>query len=141
MERKLFLVADCANVTREGKLNVMGIFDNISATSFPARHSSLSLIIKLVAELGEPGQTRDFSVKFLAPDGNQTFDLSGQIQIPLSEQGRMPEVNLVLELKDLIFPVPGPYDIVLLIDKDHKGRLTLTVNQLNTVPPAGNTPA
>ena len=141
METKLFLVADCANVTREGKLNVMGIFDNISASSFPARHSSLSLIIKLVAELGEPGQTRKFTIILQDPDGNQVFDLSGQIQIPLSEQGRMPEVNLVLELKELIFPVPGPYAIVLLIDKDHKGRLTLSVNQMNTVPPAGNKPA
>ena len=137
MELKLFLVADCANVTREGKLNVMGIFDRIYATNFPARHSSLHLIIKLVAELGEPGQTRDFTIKLLDPNGNQGFDLSGQIQIPLSEQDRMPEVNLVLELKDLIFPQPGPYDIVLLIDKDHKGRLTLTVNKMDALQPAG----
>jgi hypothetical protein len=138
MELKLFLAADYANITREGKLNVMGIFDNIYAPSFPVRHSSMHLVIKLIAELGEPGQPRDFSVKLLDEDANQVFDLSGKLQIPVGERGRVPEVNLVLALNDVIFPKPGPYAMVLFIDKDHKGELKLNAKQLEAPPPAGN---
>ncbi len=131
MKKTLFLAADYANITREGKLNVMGIFNDIYAQTFPARHSSMHLVVKLGAELGEYGQVRDFTVKLLDADGNPIFDLSGQIQVPLGGQGRKPEVNLILELKDLVFPKEGMYQFVLLVDKDHKGELSLYVNKMD----------
>ena len=127
----LFLVADYANITREGKLNVMGIFNDIYAQTFPARHSSMHLVAKLGAELGEYGQTRDFTVKLLDADANPIFDLAGQFQVPTGRQGRKPEVNLILELKDIVFPKEGTYQFVLLVDKDHKGELSLYVNRLD----------
>lgn len=136
MKLNLFLAADYANITREGKLNVMGIFNDIYAQSFPARHSSMHLVAKLGAELGEYGQTRDFTVKLLDEDANQIFDLSGQFQVPTGKQGRKPEVNLILELKDLVFPKEGIYQFVLLVDKDHKGELSLYVNKVEAPKPA-----
>ncbi|MEW6286352.1 MAG: hypothetical protein AB1509_08985 [Chloroflexota bacterium] len=136
MKLNLFLAADYANITREGKLNVMGIFNDIYAQTFPARHSSMHLVAKLGAELGEYGQKRDFTIKLLDADANQIFDLSGQFQIPTGTQGRKPEVNLILELKDLVFPKEGIYQFVLLVDKDHKGELSLYVNKVEAPKPA-----
>jgi len=136
MQLTLFLAADYANITREGKLNVMGIFNDIYAQTFPARHSSMHLVAKLGAELGEYGQARDFTVKLLDADANPIFDLSGQFQVPPGGQGRKPEVNLILELKDLIFPKEGMYQFVLLVDKDHKGELSLYVSKLDAPKPA-----
>jgi len=136
MKLLLFLAADYANITREGKLNVMGIFNDVYSYQFPARHSSMHLVAKLGAELGEYGQARDFTVKLLDADGNPIFDLSGQFQIPKGEQGRKPEVNLILELKDIVFPTEGVYQFVLLVDRDHKGELSLYVNKLDEPRPA-----
>lgn len=136
MRLTLFLAADYANITREGKLNVMGIFDDIYAQSFPARHTAMHLVIKLGAELGEYGQERNFTVKLLDADGNPIFDLSGQFQVPPGGHGRKPEVNLILELKDLIFPKEGMYVFVLLVDKDQKGELSLHVNKIEPQKPA-----
>jgi hypothetical protein len=132
MKSLLFLVADYANVTGDGKLNVMGIFNDINATNFPARHSSMHLVAKLGAELGEYGQTRNFTVKLLDEDANQILDISGQLEIPNGEKGRKPEVNIILELKDIVFPKAGIYQFVLMIDKDHKNELTLYVNTIET---------
>lgn len=132
----LFLVADYANITREGKLNVMGIFNDIYSFNFPGRHSSMHLVCKLGAELGEYGQTREFAVKLLDDDGNQIMDVAGQFQVPKGERGRKPEVNIILELKDVVFPKPGSYQFVILVDKDHKGELSLYVNQLEQLRPA-----
>jgi hypothetical protein len=137
MKLTLFLAADYANITREGKLNVMGIFDDIYAPTFPARHSSMHLVLKLGAELGEYGQKRDFKIMLLDADGNQIFDLSGQFQIPSGGHGKKPEVNLIVELKDLIFPKEGMYQFALLVDKDHKGELSLHVSKVDAPNPAG----
>jgi hypothetical protein len=130
MKSILFLAADYANVSREGKLNVMGIFNSINSVTFPTRHSSMHLVAKLGAELGEYGQNRDFTIKLLGEDGAQIMDLSGQLQIPKGEIGKKPEVNIIVELKDIVFPKPGPYQFVLLVDKDQKDELSLYVNQL-----------
>lgn len=70
MKPLLFLAADYANITGDGKLNVMGIFNDIFSFNFPARHSSMHLVGKLGAELGEYGQTRNFTIKLLDEDGN-----------------------------------------------------------------------
>lgn len=130
MNLLLLLAADYANITGDGKLNVMGIFRDINAYSFPARHSSMHLVVKLGAELGEYGDTRTLTVKLRDPDGTEIMSLAGPAVIPNSEGGRIPEVNAILELKDVVFPKPGPYQFVVLIDKDYKGDLPVYVNKL-----------
>ncbi len=130
MKLDLILAADYANVTGDGKLNVMGVFRVISSQNFPTRHSSMHLVIKLVAELGELGVTRDLFVKLMDPDGAEIMQISGQVNVPSNETGRFPEVNVILGLKDIIFPKPGPYQFVVLLEKDHKGGLSIYLNQI-----------
>jgi len=130
MKPLLFLAADYANVTGDGKLNVMGIFNDINAFNFPARHSSMHLIAKLGPELSEYGQKRTFTVILIDADGNHIMEIHGEFEIPNAQGGRKPEVNIILDLKDIILPKPGRYVFVLLIDKDQKDELTLYVNQI-----------
>lgn len=136
MKQLLFLAADYANITGDGKLNVMGVFNDIYSFNFPARHPSMHLVAKLGAELGEYGQTRSFTVRLLDEDGNQIMDISGQFQVPKGERGRKPEVNIVLDLKDVVFPKPGIYQFIILVDKDYKGELSLYVNKIDAPKPA-----
>ena len=130
MKPLLFLVADYANVTGDGKLNVMGIFNVINAYNFPARHSSMHLIAKLGPELSEYGQKRSFTVILMDADGDHIMELSGEFEVPDAQGGRKPEVNIILDLKGIILPKPGRYLFVLLIEKDQKDELTLYVNQI-----------
>jgi hypothetical protein len=133
MSLLLFLTADYANLTADGKLNVMGIFDTINSINFPARHSSLFLIIKLVPELGEFGQTRELSVRLQDADGKDIMGISNKFTVPTPDGGKKPEVSAIFEIKDLILPKEGPYQFVVLVDKDFKGDLTLYANKI--VPP------
>jgi hypothetical protein len=130
MKLLLLLAADYANIAGDGKLNVMGVFRDVNAYNFPARHQSMHLVIKLGAELGEYGDTRTLTVKLRDPDGVEIMSITGPAAIPKSVSGRIPEVNAILELKDIIFPKPGPYQFVVLVDKDYKGDLPIYVNKL-----------
>jgi hypothetical protein len=80
MRLLLLLAADYANVTGDGKLNVMGIFNEIKASAFPARHPSMHLIVKLGADLGEYGERRDLFVKLLDADGNPIASVEIQLE-------------------------------------------------------------
>jgi len=132
MKPLLFLTADYANVTGDGKLNVMGIFNDINAYKFPARHPSMHLVAKLGPELSEYGQKRSFTVILMDADANHVLEVSGEFEVPKAQGGRKPEVNIILDLKDVILPQPGRYQFVLLVDKDQKDELTMYVNQIET---------
>jgi len=139
MKLLLILAADHANITSDGKLNVMGIFREINAFNFPARHSSMHLVIKLGAEPGEPMESRTMTVKLLDADGKELLNVSGPANLPRSEKGRLAEFNAILELKDTVFPHPGPYQFVVLVDNNYKGELTIYTNKVE--PPGQGAPS
>lgn len=127
MKLLTLLAADYANIAQGGKLNVMGIFRNINAQKFPIRLSSMHLVVKLGAELGEYGITRQMTIILMDEDGNEMLRISGNVELPDTGGRQRPEANAILELKDIVFPNPGTYDFVVLIDKEHKGRLSIEV--------------
>ena len=129
MKTLLFLTAEYANITADGKLNIMGIFHDIYAPEFPARHSSMHLVISLEAALGEYDQSRTFSIILMDDDAKTLMNISGPLQIPNADRGRKPEVNVILNLNDVIFPQPGHYTFVVMVDDEHKGQLSLHVNK------------
>src|SRR5919204_3250104 len=47
MRLSLALLADYANVSHDGKLNIMGIFGQIHAPQFPAVHAQMHLVLSL----------------------------------------------------------------------------------------------
>jgi len=130
MKPLLFLAADYANITGDGKLNVMGIFNDVNADSFPARHPSMFLIAKLAPELSEYGQQRDYTIILMDADANHILELSGKFQVPRPQNGRKPEVNIIFDLKDIVFTKAGRHVFIIQVDKDQKDEFTLYVNQI-----------
>src|SRR5688572_5050423 len=123
MQVALLLAADYANVAQGGKLNVMGIFDNIRAATFPARHASMHLVVKLAAEPGEGGQMRAITILLIDEDGGEVMRMTQELQIPPHIGGRRPEMNFIMELRDVVFPSPGVYEFVVQVDRDTKATL------------------
>jgi hypothetical protein len=130
MQVTLLLAADYANVAQGGKLNVMGIFDNIRAHKFPARHSLMHIVIKLAAELGENNETRTVTIKLVDQDGNELMKMSQNVQVPATIGGRRPELNIIMGLQDIKFPEPGTYEFVVLVDKDFKASRPVQLIQI-----------
>lgn len=130
MDLRLFLVADYASLDSEGKLNVMGIFNTIRATDFPARHPELQLIISLNATNAEAGQTRTLSVKLMEQDGEDVVPtMSKEFAVP-EYQGQLPiEVNHIIKIRDIVFPQEGRYEFRVLVGDDDKGGYSFLVSR------------
>ena len=124
MELLTILVADYANVTKNGKLNVMGIFKNIYASKFPAKHLSMTLVIKLGADLGEFDE-RKLTVKLLEADGKELMSLETPIVLPKLIPGQRPEINAIFQINEVVFPKAGRYQFSIFVDKDFKGSLPI----------------
>jgi hypothetical protein len=124
----LLLLADYANVTADGKVNVLGIFNQIKAYHFPTRHSSMFLVAKLTLEFGEPLTMQACQINLYDEDSKTLVEIPGEIffQKP-SELGVQPETNIILSLSDIVFPQPGVYMFVLLVNGEQKAEIPLQV--------------
>ncbi|MBN1313505.1 MAG: hypothetical protein JXB30_19015 [Anaerolineae bacterium] len=130
MEVLVLLAADYANLERSGKLNVMGIFNDINSATFPMRHPLMHLIFKLGTELGEINQKRTVTVKLLDEYGSELVNIPQNIELPKRSGGRRPELNFIMELREIVFQKPGRYDFVILVDNDYKKELPIYINQI-----------
>lgn len=127
----MLLAADYASIDHySGKLNVLGAFDRIYAQDFPTRHHAMHLVIKLGAELGEFGDTRKLIVKLMDEDANELLVIPMDFQVPNPSSGARPEVNAIVELRDVEFPKPGRYEFRIFVDKDLKGDLRLDLEKV-----------
>ena len=70
MEVDLAVIADAANVSQEGKLNILGVFDTIWAREFPFRHATMVLVVRVRADFTEGGG-HPLEVRLVDADGAQ----------------------------------------------------------------------
>jgi hypothetical protein len=129
MDLSLLLVADYANTTSDGKLNVMGIFGNITANEFPATHPEMYIIAQLTASPAEYGRVFKFEMKLLDEDGVEMGTVGGENTVPRPEGGRQISLNHVMRFVNVMFPRPGVYEFAVLVDNDLKGSIPVEVMQ------------
>ena len=126
MELTLALLADYANIARDGKLNIMGIFEQIHAPHFPAIHASMQLVTRIEATPFEAG-THQVKVAFIDGDANELFAISGALNIAESRGGENIVVSQTFALNGVMLPTPGAYEFVISIGGEEKGRVPLRV--------------
>ncbi|MDY6918054.1 MAG: hypothetical protein SVP26_08955 [Chloroflexota bacterium] len=128
MQLDLLLTADYANVTADGKLNVMGIFNRIYSSAFPASHAEMYLVANLSADPSEYGMRRKLVAKLMDEDGGLVAQLlEREIEVPQAKEGRPAEIRQILRLVGLLFPRPGTYQFSMLVDNDLKGSRAIRV--------------
>ncbi|HZH99407.1 MAG TPA: hypothetical protein VEX38_10590 [Fimbriimonadaceae bacterium] len=124
------LLADHANATQDGKLNVMGIFDRLFATSFPAVHRELYLVTCLETEAADEGETHEVHVQLINSDGQALTDLRGQLSLGQGKQ----IINQLHVFQDLRFENAGGYQFNIFLD----GQLAKSVElELQFLPQQG----
>ena len=132
MDVSILLVADYANVTQDGKLNIMGIFHNINALSFPATHPEMYLITQLKAGPAEYEREFTLEIKLIDDDASHILlQQSFSLVVPQGRAGQTIYMNHLLRMINVQFPKPGAYEFSALVDRDVKGTLPIEVHQLS----------
>jgi hypothetical protein len=122
------LLADAANVSREGKLNILGAFDRIYGTKFPLQWPRMVLVTRFEASAAEYGSEKSLEIITMDADGKQLGKASGKMKIGEGRTGRQIKINHVLPM-GMTFPTPGEYSIVVLVNGESKVTVPLEVVQ------------
>ncbi|HEY0673990.1 MAG TPA: hypothetical protein VGD27_17065 [Longimicrobiales bacterium] len=139
MQVKLALLADYANVTAEGKLNILGIFDRINLVQVPAVHPQMHLILRIEAQPAERERPHRIEIRLHDPEGATIFEVNGEI-VPHGEGSQPISTNQILTLNNLQLQKIGAYNFVVFINNDLKSELPLYVEFVSMPPAAGSPP-
>lgn len=113
MKIPVAFLADEANVSQEGKLNVLGIFDRISASAFPITHPRMVFAFRVQAEYPDSGRPFPVRVRLMDEDGGILFEASGEIGAPQVKPGEFMTANQIFTLVGTRFPQAGSYKFVV----------------------------
>ena len=129
MNIEAFLLCDAAT-NPQGRLNVLGAFDNIFAKKIPIKHPACAIAMRIRFEKIEEGD-HPMRINIIDEDGNSIGPkLEGNISIRLGPGLDSYAANIVLNIQGLEFKKYGKYRIDLAIDGQIKGSLPLTVREV-----------
>ena len=103
-----------------GKHTLLGVFCNIGARQFPVTHPFMIWFLTLTD--CSPGQHRIRISIGLDPTKMQPL-----LERPFEAQNPLQRINLINEVRNLTFPQPGDYGILVEIDDEPLLATNLTV--------------
>lgn len=128
------LFADAANLSQEGKLNVLGVFDALHVASLPAVHPRATLVVRLKASPDDAG-THALTLTWVAPGGEEVWSSSGEVEVHLPPPGAI-EVDIpVIAAIDLPIAEAGVHVMRVELDADVEAEVGLHVHVGGTVAP------
>ena len=127
MEVTLALLADAANVSQEGKLNILGAFANINAVKFPTRHPEMQLVLRFEASPAEAEAKKHLEVKVIDEDGQAVAGFGGEFKVSPAASGQRIRMQTVMRILDAVFPKPGDYTFAVMVDGNTEYEVPLSL--------------
>ena len=94
-----------------GKHTILGIFSNIQARQFPVTHPFMVWFLTITD--CAPGEHR-----MKISMGTDPTQMQVLLERPFATEGPLQRVNLINEIRNLSFPGPGDYSLLIEVDDE-----------------------
>ncbi len=112
----VFLFCTEAGTGPDGKLDIHGVFNELHAPDFPALQDRTVLVGIVEWQRDLQGRI-PFTVNLNDPDGMSIFSIEGHTDVEARPASKAPaKTQLILPLKNVMFPVPGHYRVRININ-------------------------
>jgi hypothetical protein len=129
------LFADAANLSQEGKLNILGVFDALQVGTLPSMHPRATLVVHLKGSALDVGSHR-VSLRWLNPSGQELWSSEGELGVANPPQGVLEmDFPLIAQL-DLPLDQSGGYVMRVGLDGTTHADVPLQVRTPVSVPTA-----
>ncbi len=120
------LFADAANISQEGKLNILGVFDALQIGSLPAVHPRATLVVRLKADETDAG-LHTLAFGWTSPAGEEIWSSSGELEVGNPPPGAIDIDIPVIAAIDLPIQAAGAHTMRVDLDGELRAELTLHV--------------
>ncbi|MDQ6829932.1 MAG: hypothetical protein M3081_13820 [Gemmatimonadota bacterium] len=134
MQVSFALFADAANLSQEGKLNILGVFDALQVSALPAVHARAYMVVRLKGSHADIG-THTMGLRWLSPNGQELWSSVGELNVgaPPSGVGEM-DLPLIAAI-DLPLDVVGGYSMEIGLNNVTHAKIPLYVRTADMVSP------
>jgi uncharacterized protein DUF6941 len=126
MQVSFALFADAANLSQEGKLNILGVFDALQVATLPAVHPRAHLVVHLKGSQLDVG-SHTVTLRWINPHGSELWTSTGELNVgaPPPGVGEM-DLPLIAQI-DLPMDVAGGYVMAIALDTSHTADVPVQV--------------
>jgi hypothetical protein len=126
MQVAFALFADAANLSQEGKLNIMGVFDALQVGSLPAVHPRAHLVVRLKGDVSDVGR-HTVTLRWVNSQGNELWTSTGDLNVGQPPSGVV-EMDLPLIAQiDLPIDAAGVYRMTVSLDDRQSAEVQVQV--------------
>ena len=122
---EIIVLCDYASISREGKLSINGIFEELRVLKFPV---GLARAFFVATISGTPNASYKLDLKIEPAKGFTGEQNTFNLETPTGPNGR---ANMVVELAGLGFKEEGDYNFILSEGKKELGKVSLKVMDQN----------
>lgn len=126
---ELILAAACedARARPDGRLDLTGVFDELSAPGFPARQDRMTVVFVMEWPPEQEGR-QEFRADLLHTDGTRVLTIEGHTDVS-ADGRRRPRTQLIMPMKEVIFPQAGEYRFRLTVGDQAMAAFSLFVSE------------
>ncbi len=136
MQVSFALFADAANLSQEGKLNVLGVFDALQVATLPAVHPRAHLVVHLKGSATDVGRHR-VTLRWINPEGSELWTSTGELNVGQPPAG-VTDMDLPLIAQiDLPIDAAGAYQMTVSLDDQPSAQVPVQVRSVQAVRPPG----
>jgi hypothetical protein len=132
MQIQFALFADAANVSQEGKLNILGVFDALRVAGLPSIHPRATFVLRLKASAEDVG-AHEVGLAWRNPEGTILWSSTGQLDVGAAPDGADGVDLPLIAVLDLPLDVVGLYRMLVTLDGTEVAGIPLDVQ----LPPMG----
>ncbi len=115
MKLILSLACEDARARPDGRLDIVGIFDELSAPGFPAAQDRMTVVFVMEWSPGQTGR-KEFRADLADREGTRVLTIEGHTDIPAEAGAARPRTQLIMPLERVVFPHDGEYRFQLTVD-------------------------
>ena len=126
---RLATVCESARERPDGRLDLAGIFNELSAPGFPAMQDSMTVVFLVEWEADESGEL-PLRADMIDESGRKLLTIQGHTQVEARGGDRAPaQTRLIMPLEKVVFPKPGRYRFELVAGGDVADACSFFVGQ------------
>lgn len=129
MELTLAVACDEARTRPDGKLDLVGVFNELNAPGFPAAQERMTVVFVLEWARHEAGR-KPFRMDLLGADGRKVLTIEGHTDVDSRTDEQPPaQTRLIMPLQNVVFPRPGRYEFQVEAAGEARRALSLHLSE------------
>jgi hypothetical protein len=130
LKARLAVLADYASVNQDGRLNILGVIQEVNTPVLPFPLPPMYLVFSLEAEPAEFGKEYPIRIvlRYENGEGGQILDLKGPAQVPQPERPGRVFINQLIGLAGLNLEHAGTYTFSIDVSDEEVGTVPLDVH-------------